>query len=95
MPDLTRTRRTCIEPEFQGIRSTSGHGQIAATFFKHPRWVDIEGWFPQDGVDIVFPRSYNEVGVMWPALRHVNQYRRVDVAEMLHPDCCGTEIRDL
>jgi hypothetical protein len=32
---------------------------------------------------------------MWPALRHVSQYRRVDVAEMLHPDYYGTEIRDL
>jgi len=49
VPDLTRTRRTCTETEFQGIQSTFGHGQIAGTFFAQPRWVGIEGWTPLKG----------------------------------------------
>jgi hypothetical protein len=43
----------------------------------------------------VYLISYDEISVLWKALRHVSFYKRVNVAEMLNPDYYGTEIRDL
>jgi hypothetical protein len=42
--------------------------------------------------NLVIPTSTSVVWVYWQQLRHISQFKRVDLETLFHPDGFGTEI---
>ena len=83
-PDISSINRRCTEVEFDGSNTTAGYGQIAGTFFRDPTWIPVEGTYtPEDifswtGILV----SHDEIFVAWAGLRHIGNYKRVNLEDL-------------